>query len=414
MNARRSAPRATQPAHVVVNGYSERWLKQGFPWVYPKEVVSRTPGLRPGAAVQLQSERGEALGAGIYDEGWLAARRFRADAGPIDAALLRARLDEAEALRRQVVEADTTAYRLLNGENDRTPGVRVDVYGHFLVVSLDSPSLLPLLDPLCALLIERLDPRGVFLAWRPDPRDTGFDAEKAPVPAGLVRGFAPTADVRVTERGVSCLVRPGAGKDIGLYTDMRANRAWLEPYWGGRRVLNLFAHTGFFSVVAARFGASEVVSVDLSERYLERAEANFQANELDPSGHSFLAEDARKALDRFRRQGDRFDVVLLDPPAFAHGPDGALSAKQDYPRLVAACVRVLARDGWLIAALNSGEASPKEFHGAVREGAARAGASMQLLYEGTQSPDHPAAVDFPEGRYLKFGVWRVLGSPSVQ
>lgn len=399
---------------MIVNGYSERWLKQGFPWVYPKEVVSRTPGLRPGATVQLRSERGEVLGAGIYDDGWLAVRRMRADDGPIDAALLRTRLDEADALRKVVVEPDTTAYRLLNGENDRLPGVRVDVYGHYLVVTLDSPSLTPLLDPLCDLLEERLSPRGIYLAWRPDPRDVNFNAEKAPIPAGILRGFAPTADVRVTERGVACLVRPGAGKDIGLFTDMRTNRVWLEPFWGGRRVLNLFAHTGFFSVVAARAGASEVVSVDLSERYLERAEANFRANELDPTQHSFLAEDVRKCLDRLRRQGDRFDVVLLDPPAFAHGPDGALSAKQDFPRLIAACVRVLAPDGWVVAALNSGEASPKEFHGAVREGAARAGATLQLLFEGTQSPDHPAAVDFPEGRYLKFGVWRNIGAPSVQ
>lgn len=367
-----------------------------------------------GDAVTLRSERGEELGAALYDEGWLAARRFRTSPGPIDAALLRARLDEAEALRRQVVEPDTTAYRLVNAENDQLPGVRVDVYGHFLVISLDSPSLLPLLEPLCTLLEERMEPRGIYLAWRPDPRDTGFNPEEAPVPAGLVRGFAPAGDVRVTERGVACLVRPGGGKDLGLYTDMRANRAWLEPFWGGRRVLNLFAHTGFYSVVAARFGASEVVSVDLSERYLERAEANFRANELDPTGHSFLAEDARKCLDRLRRQGERFGMVLLDPPAFSHGPDGVMSARQDYPRLIAACARVLEPDGWLVAALNSGEASPKEFHGAVREGATRAGVGLQLLYEGTQAPDHPALVDFPEGRYLKFGVWRVVGVAPAQ
>ncbi|MCB9795438.1 MAG: class I SAM-dependent rRNA methyltransferase [Alphaproteobacteria bacterium] len=390
---------------VVVNAYSERWLRQSFCWVYPKEVLSAPGGVNVGDEVQLRSQGGELLGVGLYDRGWIAVRRFREDAGAVDAALLGARLDEAIALRDQLIGPDTTAYRLVNAESDNLPGIRVDVYGHFLVLSLDSPSLYRLLVPLCELLEARLSPRGIFLAWRPDPRDE-LDPAKLPIPEGLVRGHAPTADVRVTERGLACLVRPGAGKDIGLYTDMRDNRAWLEPHWGGKRVLNLFAHTGFFSVVAAAHGASEVVSIDLSEKYLERAEANFVANELDPSLHSFVAEDVRKALDRLRRTGETFDLVLLDPPGFSHGPAGVMSAKKDYPRLVAACLRVLEPGGWLVGALNVGEVSPRDFHGAVRDGARRAGRRLQLLYEGGQASDHPAAIDFPEGRYLKFGVWR--------
>ncbi|MCB9744303.1 MAG: class I SAM-dependent rRNA methyltransferase [Alphaproteobacteria bacterium] len=390
---------------MVVNAYSERWLRQGFCWVYPKEVVEAPSGLSVGDRVLLRAQSGEVLGAGLYDRGWIAVRRLREDDGPIDAALLGARLDEALALRELLIGPDTTAYRLVNAESDGLPGVRIDRYGHFLVISLDSPSLHRLLTPLCALLEERLSPRGVYLAWRPDPRDD-VDLSHLPASESLIAGHPAAGDVRVTERGAACLVRPGAGKDIGLYTDMRDNRAWLEPYWGGRRVLNLFAHTGFFSVVAALHGASEVVSVDLSEKYLERAEANFVANELDPTMHSFVAEDVRRALDRLRRTGERFDLVLLDPPGFSHGPAGPMSAKQDYPRLVAASLRVLEPGGWFVGALNVGEVSPKDFHGAVRDGARRAGRRLQLLYEGGQAADHPAAIDFPEGRYLKFGVWR--------
>lgn len=407
MSSGARAGRGAGPAVVVVNGYSERWLRQDFCWVYPNEVVRRPAGLQPGTWVLLQSEQGADLGAGLWDEGWIAVRRLRPQAGPLDAALIAERVQQAAALRDQVVEPDTTAYRLIHAENDELPGVRVDLWAHHAVISLDSPSLLPLLDPLLEALEAVRAPRGVWLAWRPDPREKA-EAQRWPRPPGLLRGHIAPGDVRVTERGLACLVRPGAGKDIGLYTDMRTNRAWLEPSWGGRRVLNLFAHTGMFSVAAAAHGASEVVSVDLSEAYLERAEANFRANDLDPGLHSFFAGDVRSTLDRLRRTQERFDTVILDPPAFAHGPEGALSAGRDYPRLVSAALRVVAPGGWLVGALNHGEVNPRDFHGAVREGARKAERHLQLIYEGNQAPDHPAAAHFPEGRYLKFGVWRCM------
>ena len=133
------------------------------------------------------------------------------------------------------------------------------------------------------------------------------------------------------------------GPDVGLYTDMRDLRAWLEPYWGGARVLNTFAYTGAFSVAAARGGASEVVTVDLAAPAIARAEQNFRANDLATEPHTFLVSDVWKALDRFRRKGERFDRVILDPPSFARGGDGGFQTKRDYPRLVAAACRVLGR-----------------------------------------------------------------------
>jgi 23S rRNA (cytosine1962-C5)-methyltransferase len=392
---------------VVVDANSERWLSRGFCWVYPAEVESKPAGVRPGQAVKIRARDGRSLGAGLWDDGWIAVRRLREDDGPIDAALIRGLVEQARALREAALPPDTTAYRLINAENDGLPGVRVDVYGWYLVVSLDAPGLLAILDDLVDVLQALLEPRGVYLAWRPDHRDS-FDPEAAPRQGGLIAGRAAPGSVRVTERGVACLVTPGDTKDVGVYPDMRDNRAWLEPHWGGRRVLNLFAHTGMFSVVAALGGASEVVTVDLSPAYLDRAEANFVANDLSPEDHTFIAGDARKVLDRLRRTGERFDIALLDPPAFSHGPAGAFSAKQHYPALVAGMCRVLAPGGWLVCALNLGEISPRDFHKAVRDGARKADARLQLLHEGSQPPDFPAAADFPEGRYLKFGVWRVL------
>lgn len=397
-------PRTPTPEAVIVDGYSEQWLRQGFCWVYPKEVTGRPKRCKPGRAVAIQARSGQSLGAGIWDDGWISVRRFREDAGPIDAALITRKLETAKSLRDVLVGPDTTAYRLANAENDGLPGIRVDVYGHFATITLDSPSLRSLAELVADWLVETLSCRGVYLAWRPDPRETA----EVHLEDELLRGHAAKSAVRVTERGLACLVAPGGGKDIGLYTDMRDNRAWLEPYWGGQRVLNLFAHTGMFSVAAAMNGATEVVSVDLSEGFLDRAEANFAANDLDPNDHTFLSDDVRRVLDRFRRTNERFGRLILDPPSFSHGPSGPWSAKNDYARMVSSCVRVIEPGGWLIAALNLGEVSPRDFHNSCKQGARKAKRDLQLLFEGGQASDHAALTSFPEGRYLKFAVFRVL------
>jgi 23S rRNA (cytosine1962-C5)-methyltransferase len=382
-----------------VNAYSEKWLRQGFPWVYPQEVTSGKA--RPGETVALRAASGDVLGTAIADDGWIAARRFREDDGPIDGALLRERLSTALALRRAVLPRDTDAWRLVNAENDALPGIRIDLWGGHAVVSLDSPSLLGLVEPLADALGEVVEGlASVHLAHRPDPREKGERAWSRP--SGVVRGEDP-GEIAVRERGLTFLVRPGnGGKDVGLFPDMRDNRAWLAEHWKGRELLNLFAHTGAFSVAAAAAGAASTTSVDLSQPYLDRAAANFRANGLEPG--ALLAEDAFKALDRFRRQGRTFDVVLLDPPGHSHSKDGSWSGEQDYARLVAAALRVTRPGGWLIGASNLGSVSPHKFQGMLLNGGRRAERHLSLLFDGGQAPDYPAALHFPEGRYLKFMV----------
>jgi 23S rRNA (cytosine1962-C5)-methyltransferase len=384
-------------ARVVVNGYSERWLRQGFPWVYPNEVV-KGRGAGPGRWVGLYSSKGKRLGHGLWDEGWIAARVIPDD--------LVATLDAAADHRELVVDDKTSGFRLLHGENDGLPGVRIDWWSHFAVIILDSPSLAPLIVPITNWLRQRREPRGIYLCYRPDPRDKRDWRSLDPAP-GLIDGHAPPGDVTIVERGLSLLVRPADGPDVGVYADMRMVRAWMEDHWGGRRVLNTFSYTGAFSVAAAMGGATEVTSVDLSASSLERAEANFRANGLDPSLHDFCAEDTFKAMDRFRRKGELFDVVILDPPSFSRGTS-TWSAKRDYPRLVSAACRVLAPGGWILAASNQGKQSPKDFQGLVANGVRKAERSAQEIHWAGAGPDFPAACWFPEGHYLKVGIWRVL------
>lgn len=394
-----------EPGEMRVNAYSAKWLKKGFPWVYPKEVVSGQPA--PGDVVTIRSETGEVLGTGIADSGWLAARVYRKDEGDLDGEWLDGVLERASALRDRILPAETTAYRLVNGENDGLPGIRIDWWGYFAVIALDTPAAASLVDPIVEWLRLNKQPRGVVTCWRQDPRDERDFSQAKPEP-GIYWGHAPTGDVRVRERGMLVDVSPLEAPDVGLYCDMRDVRTWLEPSWGGTSVLNLFAFTGVFGLAAALAGASDVVSVDLSGRSLERAESNFRINGLDPESSEFLAEDVFKALDRYRRTGQTFDRIIVDPPSFSRGPQGVWSAKKDWPRLAAAAARVCAPDGWLILCSNQGEVSPREFRGLVQDGLERAGRPAQLLASLGQAADFPAATWFPEGKYLKVDIYRVL------
>jgi len=382
----------------VVNGYSQRWLDKGFPWVYRDEIIAQTGNLAAGTAVSIQARAGEHLGTGVWDDdGRIAVRRFRRTVGPLDAALLRERLRAARA--RRILPADTTAWRWVHGENDHLPGLRVDVWGTDLSITLDSPSLLSLLQPLIAGLIAERPSRAVWLDWRLER-----PADSTELRRGLVWGEAEREEVAVTERGMRMLVRPWAGLHAGLYCDMRNVRTWLAPHWKGRRVLNLFAFTGAYSVAAALGGASEVVSIDLSGPNLHRARANFTANGLSPEAHRFVAKDALKALDTLRRRGERFDTVVVDPPSFSHGPEGLWSTRNGFPRLIAACLRVLSPSGWLVAACNNGKLSPKVFQGQIMKGAERVQRPLRLIHQGSPPMDFPALLSFPESRYLKCWV----------
>ncbi len=398
---------------MVVDNHSAGWLKRGFPWVYPKEVVRKPRRLEPGSAVRLEDARGVSLGSGIWDDGWLAVRRFRADVGPLDRAWIERVLTSAAARRQGLLPPETDAWRLVHAENDDLPGVRVDVWGPDVHVTLDSPALRPLLPPLQRAIEELHHPSRLTLGWRADPRDR--QRTRLPVEL-LAHREDPANDPKthsavVRERGVSFEVFPAGGSDAGLFRDMRDNRAWLDPAWKGRRVLNLFAYTGAFSVFAALRGARRVVTADLAVTALDRAKRNFTLNGLDPGEWEFDRGDAFQQLDRYRRKGLRFDLVLADPPPFSQGKHGTFSVAKDLTRLVAACVRVLEPAGLLVLACNQGTVAPRAFRGAVEQAAKRAGCRLHAVHSGTQPPDFPSAVHFPEGRYLKLGVWARGASP---
>ncbi len=381
---------------IAVDGHSERWLRKGFPWVYPAEIPGPKP--RPGELVALASRGGEDLGVGFGDDGWIAVRRWRDDRGPVDADLVAGRLAAAQALRRAVVGPDTNAYRLIHGEGDACPGVRVDRWGDVASIVLDTPSVAAVVPHLCDLLAAD-GVVGIVQGVRPDPRDTGRKVEGATVLWGDV-----AEEVEVREHGLRFGIRPLDAPDVGLYTDLRDLRAWLAPRWAGRRVLNTFAFTGAFTVAALAGGASGTVTVDLSRASLTRARANLARNGLPEDGSTFIDADVFRTLDALRRSGEGFDVIVLDPPSFSRSDVGVWSAQRDWPRLTAAAARVARPGAWIVAVSNQGELSPHPWHGMLADGVARAGRTGSTVMVGGQSGDVPARLTFPEGRYLKTAV----------
>ncbi len=399
---------------MVVNHHSAGWLERGFPWVYPNEVQRKPRTITPGAVVRLEDQKGRCLGTGVWDDGWLAVRRFRPDPGPLDAACFRQLLLAARARREGLLPPETDAWRLAHGENDDLPGVRVDRWGEELHITLDSPALLSLAPALQAVLIELETPRRLTLGFRRDPRDR----QRTDRPAELLHRAEGAPDtppeehtITVRERGLIFEVLPAGGSDAGLFCDMRSNRMLLDGFWRDRSVLNLFSYTGAFSLFGAARGARRVVSSDLAATALRRVERNLELNGLLDDRCEQVREDSFKLMDRYRRKGEWFDLVLADPPPFSHGSEGTFSAGKDLVRLSAACLRVTRPGGLFVLACNQGSVSPRSFQGAVEQAARRAQRPLHLVADGTQPPDFPAAAHFPEGRYLKLGVWSVWGTP---
>lgn len=383
---------------VVVNGYSEQWLRQQFDWVYSGEILAVGKGVTFGDAIEIVTVQGQSLGMGIYadrgEERFVSIRRFRSSQGLIDQELFNQRLQNA--IRRRRIPENTNAWRLVHSENDDLPGVVVDCWGETISIVLSCQSLQGFL-PMLLTAIQTVYPfeNAVGHVRLPHGNQEYLGVLKGEIPEQFV----------VDELGVQYWVSPQLSKDAGLFLDMRPLRGWLvQRDWSGESVLNLFCYTGAFSVSAAYHGASKVTSVDLSKHYLQRAMHNFELNGLPVESHRFVESDSFQALDRLRRKQEQFDVVIADPPSFSHSSQGTWSVENDLKRLVIACLRVLKPGGTLIIATNHGKMAPRDFSKAILDASRKEKRRLRLMLNYVPGTDFPAALHFPEARYLKCWV----------
>jgi 23S rRNA (cytosine1962-C5)-methyltransferase len=388
---------------LVLKKDQDRRLRAGHAWIYSNEVdTARSPlkDLAPGESVSVVGSRGNWLGWAYANPHSLICARMISRDHPLGPALIEARLTSALALRERLYPAPY--YRLVFGEADGLPGLVVDRYGDVLAVQMTTAGMERQRGPIVDALTRIVAPRAVVL--RNDSPARALEGLPSYVEA--VVGTAPD-DVEVQEGGASFLVPLSAGQKTGWFFDQAPNRDRLQKYVAGRRVLDVFSYVGAWSVRAALAGAGAVTAVDSSERALQALTANAARNGV---GALVGVErgDAFAVLKTLRQAERRFDVVVLDPPAFIKRRKDMKEGTLAYRRLNEAALELLEPEGLLVTASCSHHMAGSELLRVVQQAARARGRQLQLLEQGQQGPDHPIHPAMPETAYLKAFFLRVL------
>lgn len=387
--------------------HKEESLAHGHLWIFSGALQQPPRWVEAGGLLDIKSSTGEFVARGYYNPHTDIAVRILTHQREedIDLAFLRRRVRQAVELRAVFDPDITNAYRLINAEGDGLPGLVVDRYAEILVVQIHTLGM----ERLRALLIEALmletGARGILLRNDGQARQReGLEVEEQPI---VVAGAVPT-QVTVRENGVLFVVDPWEGQKTGFFLDQRDKRQALRKYCRGKRVLNCFSYTGGFSVYAALSdSATRVVSVDISAPAIEAAREHFVLNGLDPNLHEFHTANVFDYLEAAHQQQEQFDVVVLDPPAFAKTQGARAQALKAYRRLNQLAMQVLRPGGILLTCSCSGVVGMDDLLGTLALSAQRLTRSVQLLETYSHGVDHPLHLAMPETAYLKAIFCRV-------
>ena len=347
--------------------------------------------------VRVLSHSGDCLGVGHFQIGSIAVRMLSFDNRPIDNAFWKERIGKAYEMRRTTLLdhlADNNIYRLVHGEGDMLPGLIIDVYNHTAVVQAHSVGMHKQREDIAKALVEVLG-NNVENVYYKSETTLPYKANLHEKEGFLIGN---TNENVAKENGLQFHIDWLKGQKTGFFVDQRENRHLLEKYAKGRRVLNLFCYTGGFSVYALRGGAEYVCSIDSSEKAIELTRQNVALNFPDTSRHEAYAEDAFKYL---QQNAADYDLMVLDPPAFAKHRDALRNAAKGYIRLNAAAFRQI-RPGGIVFTFSCSQAVSKEqFRLFVFTAAQQSGRKVRILHQLHQPIDHPINIYHPEGEYLK-------------
>lgn len=375
----------------------EESLDRFHPWVFSGAIYSMPDDVEEGEVVAVVASDDRLIGVGHYQIGSIAVRILDFADTFIDKAFFMSRLSEALRLRKALGldREDNDAYRLVHGEGDFLPGLVIDIYGHTAVVQAHSPGMHYCRDVI-ALALTELDGIEIANVYYKSETTLPFKARLDPQNDYLVGGFDSNV---ATENGLKFHIDWLKGQKTGFFVDQRDNRALVERFSAGRNVLNMFCYTGGFSVYALRGGAKRVVSVDSSAKAIALTAANVGLNFPDDDRHAAFAEDAFKYLDGMAK--DEFDLIILDPPAFAKHRTALKNALRGYQRLNYKAFEKIASGGVIFTFSCSQAVSREQFRLAVFSAAAQSGRRVRILHQLTQPADHPVSIYHPEGEYLK-------------
>ncbi len=373
-------------------------LRRFHPWVFSGAVAQLPDGIEEGDVVEVRGASGDLLGVGHYQIGSIVVRmlefgRVRA----IDHEFFSERLSAAFSLRKslQLIREDNDAYRLVHGEGDFLPGLVVDIYGPTAVVQAHSPGMHFCRDIIAAALTE-IPGLPVTNVYYKSETTLPYKAHLDPQNEYIIGQYAGSVAI---ENGLAFNIDWLRGQKTGFFVDQRDNRSLLEHYSKNRKVLNMFCYTGGFSVYALRGGAEMVHSVDSSTKAVELTRANVELNFPGCERHEAFATDAFKYLADVKK--GEYDLIVLDPPAFAKHRSALRNALIGYRRLNARAIEQIAPGGILFTFSCSQAVSREQFRLAVFTAAASIGRKVRILHQLTQPADHPINIYHPEGEYLK-------------
>lgn len=375
----------------------EESLKRFHPWVFSGAINRSDEGIEEGDTVRVMTSDGRFIAVGHYQIGSIAVRVLSFRDVAIDAGFWRSRLQAALSMRIAVGIADNpqnNTYRLVHGEGDNIPGLVIDVYGQTAVMQAHSVGIHVCRLDIAKALVDVMAGRVANVFYKSETT-LPFKAE-----LGQENGFiyGSSDDNIAIENGLKFRVDWLKGQKTGFFVDQRENRSLLEKYSHGRRVLNMFCYTGGFSFYAMRGGAELVHSVDSSAKAIELTRQNVELNFPDDGRHEAYCEDAFKYLED---AGSNYDLIILDPPAFAKHRAALHNALKGYSRLNAKAFEKIKPGGILFTFSCSQVVTKDNFRNAVFTAAALAGRKVRILHQLHQPADHPVNIYHPEGEYLK-------------
>ncbi len=384
---------------IVLKPGRESSLLRRHPWIFSGAIERLEGQPAPGQTVDVFSADGRFLARAAYSpHSQIRARVWTFQDEPIDADFFRRRIRAALARRTRLqIEAVTNAYRLIHAESDGLPGLIVDRYADLLVLQALTAGVEAWKQTLADLLVEETGLSCLYERSDAEVRTL----EGLPSMKGPLRGPPPSQPLTIIEHGLHYQVDPLSGHKTGFYLDQRRNRARIRALARDREVLDAFCYTGGFTLNALAGGATSVLSVDSSAQALAWCRHHVESNPLPAERHAILEGDVFQVLRKFRDQGRQFDLILLDPPKFAPTAAQAGRAARAYKDLNLLAFKLLRPGGMLVTFSCSGGIDAALFQKIVADAALDAGADARIVEHLSQDADHPIALAFPEGAYLK-------------
>ncbi|PKP51590.1 MAG: RlmI/RlmK family 23S rRNA methyltransferase [Bacteroidetes bacterium HGW-Bacteroidetes-1] len=383
---------------IVLQKGKEEAVKRFHPWIFSGAIKTKPLGIKTGAIVTVCDFQDKVLGTGFYEGEMIEVKLLSFNSKIIDKAFFEEKLFDALRLRQQLGLIDNPeiqAYRLVHSEGDGLPGLIIDIYGKTAVLQAQSTGMYHQKQVICNALLKVMQGR-LEAVFDKSAEALGRMNKDAETNDYL---FGAASENTVTENGLSFSVDWEKGQKTGFFIDQRDNRQLLRSLSKDKRVLNTFSYSGGFSVYALAGGATAVVSVDSSKRAIELCDKNILLNGFQATQYQSVCQDAKKYLEQL--QGNDFDIIVLDPPAFAKNHSSRHKGLQGYKYINYEAIKKIDHGGLLFTFSCSQAVDRSSFQSIVMAAAIEAQRPVRILHYHSQSADHPVSIFHPEGAYLK-------------